>query len=68
MVVVVQIVLSCSRIFVQGFKVKQCLLWVTCTGRHWLIALWITIGATYLSVTASGAESLYYDLSATPWR
>ena len=47
MVVVVQIVLSCSRIFVQGFTVKQCLLWATCTGRHWLIALWITIGATY---------------------
>ena len=51
MVVVVQVVLSCSRIlfkdFVQGFTVEQCLLWATCTGRHWLIALWITIGATY---------------------
>ena len=33
--------------FIQGFTVKQCLLWATCTGCHWLIALWITIGATY---------------------
>ena len=23
----------------QGFTVEQCLLWVTCTGHHWLIAL-----------------------------
>ena len=30
----------------QGFTVEQCLLWVTCTGRHWLIALWTMIGAT----------------------
>ena len=36
-----------SKDFVQGFTVEQCLLWVTCTGHHWLIALWITIGATY---------------------
>ena len=38
----------------RGFTVKQCLLWVTCTGRHWLIALWVMIGATYWSVTTSG--------------
>ena len=31
----------------QGFTVEQCLLWVTCTGRHWLIALWTIIGETY---------------------
>ena len=31
----------------QGFTVVQGLLWVTCTGRHWLIALRIMIGATY---------------------
>ena len=41
---------SCVELFEfwynQGFTVKQCLLWVTCTGRHWLIALWIMIGAT----------------------
>ena len=50
MVVVVQVGISEDlflRIFVQGFTVKQCLLWVTCTGHHWLIALWITVGATY---------------------
>ena len=29
------------------FTVKQCLLWATCTGRHWLIALQITIGSNY---------------------
>ena len=27
------------------FTVEQCLLWTTCTGHHWLIALWIMIGA-----------------------
>ena len=31
----------------QGITIEQCLLWVTCTGRHWLIALWIMIGAIY---------------------
>ena len=41
---------SCVELFEFGITkdlVKQCLLWVTCTGRHWLIALWIMIGATY---------------------
>ena len=37
----------CVRVWYnQGFTVEQCLLWVTCTGRHWLIALWTMIGAT----------------------
>ena len=37
----------CVRIWYnQGFTVEQCLLWVTCTGRHWPIALWTMIGAT----------------------
>ena len=27
------------------FTVEQCLLWTTCTGLHWLIALWTMIGA-----------------------
>ena len=58
---------SCED-FIQGLTVKQCLLWVTCTGRHWLIALQITIGSTHWSVTASSAGSLYCDLSAAPWR
>ena len=31
----------------QGLTVKQCLLWATCTGHHWLTALQITIGSTY---------------------
>ena len=26
-------------------QVKQYLLWMTCTGHHWLITLWIMIGA-----------------------
>ena len=55
MVVDVQVVLCCIELFMfgrsedlfQGFTVKQCLLWVTCTGCHWLIALQITIGSTY---------------------
>ena len=51
MVVVVQIVLSSlgsSNCGVnQRFTVEQCLLWATCTGCHWLVALWITIGSTY---------------------
>ena len=54
MVVVVQVELiefciieDLSKDFVQRFTVKQWLLWATCTGHHWLIALWITIGATY---------------------
>ena len=46
----------------------QGLLWVTCTGRHWLIALRTMIGATYWSVTTSDVGSLYCDLGATPWR
>ena len=46
----------------------QCLLWMTCTGHHWLIALWTMIGANYWSMTASGMESLYCDLGATPCR
>ena len=33
----------CSSVF----TVMQGLLWVTCTGRHWLIALQIMTGATY---------------------
>ena len=34
------------RILFLGFTVKQHLLWATCTGRHWLIVLWVTIGST----------------------
>ena len=29
------------------YNVEQCLLWMTCTGHHWLIALWTRIGANY---------------------
>ena len=35
------------RVFLTRITVVQGLLWVTCTGHHWLIALWIMIGATY---------------------
>ena len=31
----------------QRFTVEQCLLWTTCTGHHWLVALWAMIGANY---------------------
>ena len=31
----------------QRFTNEQCLLWMTCTGHHWLIALWAMIGANY---------------------
>ena len=55
-------------VFLTRITVMQGLLWATCTGRHWLIALRTMIGATYWSVTASGVGSLYYDLGATPWR
>ena len=41
---------------------------MTCTGHHWLVALWTMIGANYWSVTASSMGSLYCDLGATPWR
>ena len=48
------IALSCCEDLFQGFLSglypknyrKQSLLWETCTGHHWLIALWITIGST----------------------
>ena len=41
-------ILVCVRVWYnQGFTVMQDLLWATCTGHHWLIALWIMIGATY---------------------
>ena len=33
--------------FLTRITVVQGLLWVTCTGHHWLIALRIMIGATY---------------------
>ena len=55
-------------VFLTRITVMQGLLWATCTGHHWLIALRIMIGATYGSVTASSMGSLYCDLSATPWR
>ena len=34
-------------VFLTRITLMQGLLWATCTGRHWLIALWIMIGATY---------------------
>ena len=34
-------------VFLTRITVVQGLLWATCTGHHWLIALWIMIGATY---------------------
>ena len=34
-----------SGLYLKDYR-KQSLLWVTCTGRHWLIALWVTIGST----------------------
>ena len=48
-VMVVVCCTSCIELvwYNQGFTVVQGLLWVTCTGRHWLIALRIMIGATY---------------------
>ena len=59
MVVVVQVVELYVRILSQelfeGFYLRNCypknyrkqsLLWVTCTGHHWSIALWISIGST----------------------
>ena len=34
-------------VFLTKITVEQCLLWMTCTSHHWLIALWTMIGATY---------------------
>ena len=64
----VGILVWCTSLVKQRFTVEQCLLWMTCTGHHWLIALWTMIGANYGSVTTSGTGSLYCDLGATPWR
>ena len=51
---IVMVVVCCTScveleylVFLTRITVMQGLLWATCTGRHWLIALQIMIGATY---------------------
>ena len=50
---IVMVVVCCTScveleylVFLTKITVEQCLLWATCTGHHWLIALWTMIGAT----------------------